>query len=477
MAFDYLAFAKEWAPVLAKGVARLWKHNQAQATAQSRAFSAINDTFGDPLALAQSYIEPDLQNFSPADDAEDVTGSELRFPAFHHLDRWLAGTRENNRRLLVLADAGMGKTSLLVMLKVTHLLGNWPDGVDVRLLKLGPTTLDDLKAIEAKNNTVLLLDSLDEDATVRDRVEVRLTELLDATLHFRRVILTCRTQFFTGGYDPFDRRGRVAVGGHLVEVLYLSLFSDPQVEAFLKKRYPRRWRDWFARRPHPNVDKVRPRLEQMKELRFRPMLLAPRRRRAGAPGGVDHLRSARRPWSRPGSTASSSSRACAASEVTWQKLLHGCIAVARALHDRGLRVLPERELAQVVEDAEAAAGLSTMDIGGRALLNRTSAGDFRFAHRLVEEYLLVRWASGLPLDAPVALTLSDAMWKMAIELRGCGRKAPRALFASREPELPRPFARPCATSPLAHSPWAAPRAKLAATKVKSSTRSPSPALS
>ncbi len=425
MAFEYLAFAKEWAPVLAKGVARLWKHNQAQATAQSRAFSLINDTFGDPLALAQSYIEPDLQNFSPADDPEDVTGSELRFPAFHHLDRWLAGTRENNRRLLVLADAGMGKTSLLVMLKVAHLLGNWPDGIDVRLLKLGPTTLDDIKAIEAKNNTVLLLDSLDEDATVRDRVEARLTELLDATLHFRRVVLTCRTQFFSGGYDPFDKRGRVAVGGHLVEVLYLSLFSDPQVEAFLKKRYPRRWRDWFARRPHPNVDKVRPRLEQMKELRFRPMLLRhvdDVLERQAAWTTYEVLEAMVEAWLNREQLKSR----LRGREVPWQKLLHGCIAVARALHDRGLRMLPEQELAQVVEDAEAATGLSTMDIGGRALLNRTSAGDFRFAHRLVEEYLLVRWASGLPKDSRVTLSLSEAMWNMALQ---AGR--PRAAAAHR----------------------------------------------
>jgi hypothetical protein len=46
--------------------------------------------------------------------------------------------------MFILADAGMGKTSLLLMLKLGHLLSFWPKGYDCLLLKLGADTLERL---------------------------------------------------------------------------------------------------------------------------------------------------------------------------------------------------------------------------------------------------------------------------------------------------------------------------------------------
>ena len=243
----------DWAPKLAKWAGKLRDQKRAKDKAVTDELNRINDRFTDPVALAGHYIEPDFQQFNPADRLED-TGHAVREPVFKSLDEWLPEHREHNKRLFVLADAGMGKTSLLVMLKLLHMAGKWGDPeLRVVLLKLGPNTLETLKAIKDARNTVLLLDSLDEDPTVRGRVKARLVELLDATGRFHRVILTCRTQFFSAGESPFNNRGRVAVGDHTVEVLYLSLFSDAQVDAYLGRRFPKGWRDALLFREHPKV--------------------------------------------------------------------------------------------------------------------------------------------------------------------------------------------------------------------------------
>ena len=48
----------------------------------------------------------------------------------------------------------MGKTSLLTMLKLTHLLSFWPQDLDFVLLKLGDDTLDQISRIKNKRKTV-----------------------------------------------------------------------------------------------------------------------------------------------------------------------------------------------------------------------------------------------------------------------------------------------------------------------------------
>ena len=76
-----------------------------------------------------------------------------------------------DKQMFFLSDAGMGKTSLLAMLKLLHLTSFWPKGTECVLKKLGETTLRELKEIPDKMKTILLLDSLDEDPTAFGRVE------------------------------------------------------------------------------------------------------------------------------------------------------------------------------------------------------------------------------------------------------------------------------------------------------------------
>jgi hypothetical protein len=89
----------------------------------------------------------------------------------------------------------MGKTSLLLMLKYRQMTAFLPTTHDCVLMKLGPNTLDRIAAVSYPANTVLLLDSLDEDEEAHSTVSsanARLLGLLPRMLHFHRSVITCR---------------------------------------------------------------------------------------------------------------------------------------------------------------------------------------------------------------------------------------------------------------------------------------------
>lgn len=166
----------------------------------------------------------------------------MKTPVFETLDEFLAEpvlTHDGCQQMFILADAGMGKTSLLPMLKLGHLLSFWPKGYGCLLLKLGADTLERLDKHADQAHTVLLLDALDEDPTARGRIRERLLELLEHSQNFRHVLIACRTQFFPDtGLDPFGRPGQVSVGPFVCPMPFLSLFDERQVNEYLLKRFP-----------------------------------------------------------------------------------------------------------------------------------------------------------------------------------------------------------------------------------------------
>ena len=246
---------------------------------RAEAIRKISDIFGDPQPLARYYVEPNCQHYNPADHDEDEAPiSYVKTPVFTTINEFLnkeVTVRDGRTQLFILADGGMGKTSLLVMLKLTHLLAFWPKGYDCLLLKLGPDTLEEVDKHQDKANTMLLLDALDEDPKAWGRFQERLTELLRATVNFQRVLITCRTQFFPEtGTDPFGSPGRVTLSGFVCPMLFLSLFNDRQVSDYLRKRFPDPWHHWLTERENTQRQRAEQLLKSMRSLRSRPLLLA-----------------------------------------------------------------------------------------------------------------------------------------------------------------------------------------------------------
>jgi len=93
----------------------------------------IGDVFGDPHELARFYVEPKCQHHNPADRHEDREPvAQVQEPAFQHIDKFLRGDfaplSDGRTQLFILSDAGMGKTSLLMMIRLMHLTAFWPRG-------------------------------------------------------------------------------------------------------------------------------------------------------------------------------------------------------------------------------------------------------------------------------------------------------------------------------------------------------------
>ena len=377
----------------------LWKKLQAVRGERDVELQRIKNEFVNPLDLARYYIEPNCQHHNPADHREDEEPrSAVKSPAFRTINDFLEGdyavTRSGRNQMFILSDAGMGKTSLLVMLKLTHLMQFWPSQRHCELLKLGPDTLDRVKAIPEAGDTVLLLDALDEDRAAWGRIEPRLLEILDQTSHFRRVIISCRTQFFPEiSTDPFGNPGRVELGGFVCPMLFLSLFDDHQVAAYLEKRYPDKWFGWFG--ANTKREQARRLVAKMRDLRCRPMLLA---------HIEDLVGSALTDWTEYAvyeamvkawlNREEAKLRQEGHKDVTAESLYGACRLIACHMQRRRLRFLSKDKLHEFMHDLFEPRlelqQLTHVGFGGRSLLNRNAEGDYRFSHFSIQEYLVAQ---------------------------------------------------------------------------------------
>lgn len=388
--------AKDWLPVLL----HRWKLLRSN---QSKELDSIRNTFCDPEILAHRYIEPDCQLVNPADFHEDdpIPTWSFRVPVRDWINRFTSGnilSRDGRNILFILSDAGIGKSSFLVMLKLTYMARFWPDSLKFVLLKLGPSTLNELQAIESRRNVVLLLDALDEDSNAFERVEMRIGELLREGTSFHRVIITCRTQFFPEGGDlPIEQPGKIEIMGYICNLIYLSPFSDDQVSAYLQKIYKdkllERIKRWISKlasfdlEDNKRIKKAKSILSPMQSLKIRPMLLAyiedlasfdlkEWREYAVYKSLITHwlLREERKSFKRGGPKK----------EDLWK----ACEVVAVALQKMGERNLSEIKLEQLLKEHPVVRNIRTIEISARSLLNKNSLGAYRFAHYSIQEFLV-----------------------------------------------------------------------------------------
>lgn len=388
----------KWLKPLLKELARI-------DGARAEELGKLSDIFGDAEELVRHYIEPKCQYHNPADRHEDLEPvSQIRAPAFDVINEFLSDDvplRGGRTQMFILSDAGMGKTSLLMMLRLAHLTTFWPTGDDCLLLKLGEDTLKIVEQHGNKAQTVLLLDALDEDPLAWGNIEERLLAILKATERFRQVVISCNTQFFPEtGADPFSNPGRVEVGRYICPMMFLSQFDENQVRAYLGKRFPVRWYD---PRTYGNLA-LRSRAESvvasMQSLDFRPLLLAHVR---------DILAAEDREWNvyrlyealfeawllREETKLRDQLDTPPDKETLWSV----CATVAQHMQQRGSCTLSRAELDELVRGLPPAAHLKDFDVGGRSLLNRNAEYAYRFSHYSIQEFLVAHALVTRPLEA------------------------------------------------------------------------------
>lgn len=389
-------------PLISTGLAKNWlsillsKWTKIR-TKRKNELSSIRNIFGDPELLAKCYVEPDCQLVNPADlhEEEPIPTWSFKVPIREWINSFLRGdmlSRDGRNTLFILSDAGIGKSSLLMMLKLTELARFWPRRLKFILLKLGPSTISDITTIKDRRDVVLLLDALDEDPDAFERVEARISEILQEASSFYRLIITCRTQFFPeGGEAPVEQPGKIEVSGFICNLVYLSPFSDEQVNEYLEKIYPYRLHErlprWWKSKENKRIRKAKEILSPMKSLKMRPMLLVyiddlvkfglrDWREYAVYEALLSHwlLREERKGFRRKGPKK----------EDLWK----ACELVALALQRKARQELAVEDLEELLRDHPVARYINTIDIGGRSLLNRKSSGEYRFSHYSIQEFLV-----------------------------------------------------------------------------------------
>lgn len=151
--------------------------------------------------------------------------------------------QKDSRLYCILADSGMGKTTALVNFFISyinkHKSSNLP--FDIRILSLSEKdVIDKIKKMSndvKPQNTILLLDALDENINAVIDYKAFLSELEESIKEYRFVVMTCRTQFFpTGEEQPKESKivkdGK-AKGYALYQTFYISPFNDLEIEKYV----------------------------------------------------------------------------------------------------------------------------------------------------------------------------------------------------------------------------------------------------
>jgi hypothetical protein len=347
---------------------------------------AIADEFGDTIwTLPKYYLAPRIQPTLPA-EASIATEKAINSQAAESYINTFFSTdalhNDGSRHLFLLADAGMGKTSLMIMVRLLHLQGKWASVEKCELLCSSNVTEERLSAIREKGNTVLLIDALDEDPLGIDRIDARITELIDLTQSFSRVIISCRSQYIPPGKaDVFGRHDRQKFGSYTVRVAYLSYFTNAEVQTYLEKRFS-------------NLDKRQRAAEiviNFKSLQFRPLLLS----------YIDKIMDSPRPPSEWNEHA-----IFTAMIHTWlsleviklrtklkdfsileEDIYSACERLALWLNRKQQRSISNDDFRQLCENDSDMMRVSMLKLSGRSLLNWLPHA-WQFAHFSVQEYLV-----------------------------------------------------------------------------------------
>jgi hypothetical protein len=331
---------------------------------------------------------------------------------FEKVDYFL--DHESSRRhLLVLADSGTGKTSFVLNYYVHNANRSRRKRHPLALVPLGIIDADQLiAAVPNPEDTAIFLDALDEDIKAIEGHRARIDALMQATRRFRRVIITCRTQFFPSEEEIPVETGVARLGprhaGQSATYefwkLYLSPFDDEDVRKYLRLRYPL-WRRTIRRQATELALRV-------PLLSARPMLLA------HIPDVIASGRDIKQTYQ----LYETMIDAWLQRETSWvdkgalrefSERLAADICVKRDM--RGMERVPFEELCKLA--SEWGIGLHQWQIRGRSLLNRDAQGNYKFAHRSILEYFfVVRLTRGDQACNEVLLT--DQMKRFLLEMAG-----------------------------------------------------------
>lgn len=353
-------------------------------------------TYQEVYKYTRFYIPQYFQNITPSEGEElgrihAAAAKSKLMPMF--INKGLLH-ESPVKYFMILSDTGMGKTAFMINLfrkykqskkRLKH------TDYDIKFIPLGSQdALQKIKEIEQKRDTILLLDAFDEDVKAVQNYKARMNELLEEVKDFRKVIFTCRTQFFPSKEEEPTDTNDITFGDnikHSIQKLYLSAFDDRDIIKYLIKKFGF---NLFNFIPAYKLVKKSP------SLMFRPMLLS----------YIDDLIAdqffytytfemykvlinnwIKRESSKPAVLARYDGERYSKNLLLFSQQLAKNLYTER--DNRNGYVITISELRKVFQNLSYTESFITLDDStGRSLLNRNSIGQFKFAHKSILEYFL-----------------------------------------------------------------------------------------
>lgn len=370
------------------------------------------------------YIPPNCTSVDPSQEAEIRHLEVAEEKLFEKIDKHLQNSSAN-RHLLLLADSGMGKTSFVLNYYARNQILSPKKRHRLAVIPLGIANADEyILKIENKNDTILFLDAFDEDIKAIDDHRERLLDLMSHCRDFKRVLITCRTQFFPSDEEIPVETGIARIGPRRAGEkgvyefwkLYLSPMNDNHVKKFLKKRYS----IWQLKKRSRALEFI----QKVPLLTVRPMLLAYipdlLTRGKNITFSFEIYEEMVEAWLER--------EVGILKNIDKKRLRNFSERLAVDLYtkqeQRGDRI-PRLQLLKLAE--EWSVPLEGWKLTGRSLLNRDALGNYKFAHRSIMEYLFVKcFAEGAEICRYSKWTdqMQTFLWEMIQRFVLTGVKVP-----------------------------------------------------
>lgn len=373
--------------IKAFGVVRQYfdkKRAEKAASAQDEDLRLSWYSGSDFSEAASDYLEPMCSNIDPSDNVDLRLTVSVREKIFSVLDRELNAS--GKKYILILADSGMGKTTLLLNYFLREQKKSKSNRRRIAIAPLGAAgALDRVSKITDKRNTILFLDALDEDPRAIENFGSRFLEIMNVIAEFEGVLLTCRTQFFpndnaipqtTGIRRVSARRADQAVE-HQWRTVYIEPFDNSQIEKYIKSAIP-----WYRFEHRSKSKKI---LSSISDLAARPMLTSL------VPGLAASNRDVNGLWDLYGFMVDK----WIERESSWvkpevlrkiSKSVAFDIIINRTI--RGAERITRPEFLALTALEDIAVDFSMLS--ARSLLNRDADGQFKFAHRSILEFFFIQ---------------------------------------------------------------------------------------
>ena len=328
------------------------------------------------------YVSTRGQDIDPCNDEEKVNNNSYESEELIPFLMKKNFEKNRNKYYIILADSGMGKTTFLLKLFLSY----YKKIFRKYNIKFMPLFKDNIREErykrENKQDTILLLDGLDENREAIYNYQKFLVKLVNATLEFHTIIISCRTQFFSNELEEPKQMSFYSINTINKKVTflkkYISPFQDDEIDFYLKKKYNL----WFEKNKIARSKKI---ISNCPKLMVRPLLLAYiDDLLLNTTANYDYIYEIYKELINKWIARETSN------DEQAQILFDLSKEIASYMYNQKTIYIKEIIIKKLCKDKNV--HQETIDFKSRSLLNRNANGTYKFAHKSILEYFIAEKA-------------------------------------------------------------------------------------